>query len=97
MPVPGYPGLSGSNVHPCTYIPRGQILMWIFWALWVVIGLGIELWAALNRKKGDTLSEQVWWVNHWLVRYPALRIVAHFVLAGFLIILPGHFIYGWSL
>lgn len=71
--------------------------MWIFWATWVATGLGVELWAATNRKQNDTLSEQVWAVNKLLKNWPWARIPAHFLLAGFLLVLIPHFIWGFNL
>lgn len=70
--------------------------MWVFWALWVAIGGGVELWAALNRRSGDTLSEQVWSFDR-LLKYPWLRIPFHFLLAGFLLILIPHFLWKFNL
>ena len=32
----------------------------VFWAAWILGGLGVELRALFNQKPGDTLSEQFW-------------------------------------
>lgn len=69
--------------------------MWIFWALWVAVGGGVELWVA-NRhpNQGDTLSENVWKLDKILTKWPWVRLPVHFLLAGFLLILIPHFIWG---
>lgn len=68
--------------------------MWIFWALWITTGLAVELWAAITKpNQGDTLSENVWKFDR-LLHWPPARITFHFVLAGFLLILIPHFIWG---
>jgi len=64
------------------------------WALWLACFLTIELWAAVNKALGDTLSERVWrWTgispsrpSRWL-RIPALalfmlELTAHFATGG---------------
>lgn len=71
--------------------------MWIFWVLWILIGGAVEIWAAMNKKKDDTLSEQVWRFDGMLARWPWLRIPFHMLLAGFLIVLIPHFLHKASL
>lgn len=66
----------------------------VYWIIWlVVIFLPYEVYAALSKTPGDTLSENVWdWfaVKHTQAKYGKLR---RFVLWGFITALASHFIY----
>ncbi len=44
---------------------------WIVWTAIFAAGGGYELWALLNRRKGDTLTEKV----RTLYRLPVIKIV----------------------
>lgn len=62
-----------------------------FWLLWVLAGLGFELYTIFNEAEGDTLSENVWalfmiqgWGKFlsWMVVAFLLWLAAHFVTRG---------------
>lgn len=56
----------------------------LFWALLFIVGGGYELRAVLNKRKGDTLSEQVWKLNR--LASPIL-----WITTAFMVWLTGHF------
>ena len=58
----------------------------IGWAVLLAVGGMYEAWALYRKKRGDTLSEAVWWV---LSRARVLQ----FVAAGFLMWLLIHFVF----
>jgi hypothetical protein len=66
-----------------------------WWLIWIAaVFLPYELYAAFSKKKGDTLSENVWaWfaINQPDARYGRLR---RLVLIGFWCALGSHFVYG---
>lgn len=66
----------------------------VYWIVWLaVIFLPYELYAAFSKKKGDTLSENVWdWfaVKNTEAKHGKLR---RFILWAFLASLLSHFIY----
>ena len=41
----------------------------ILWLVWVLVGLGLEIWALADRHPGNTLSETVWEITR---KYPLL-------------------------
>lgn len=44
--------------------------MWNWlWCVWLLVGLGLEVWALASRTPGATLSEHVWLIT---TRYPLL-------------------------
>ena len=49
----------------------------------------VELYGVARRQRGDTISENVWWVQR---RWPWAR----YVIGGFLIWLFAHFMWGGS-
>lgn len=85
--------------HDDAAYPRSLPVTTVFWVAWVVAGLAVEIWALLNRRPGDTLSEQFW---KWLtgVRHP-IREPAWCVWAGRALILAfavwigPHLAFGW--
>lgn len=68
----------------------------IFWVVWALAAIPVEIWALIRKDRGDTLSEHVWkWfkvmddrptVWTWLWRVP---------LFVFLAWLTGHLAFGW--
>lgn len=34
----------------------------VFWVLWGLAGLAIEIWSIVDRRAGDTLSEHLWYL-----------------------------------
>jgi len=59
----------------------------IGWLVWALVGLAWEILALLNRKGGDTLTEQV----RWIVAHPW----AWWAGAGLAVWAAGHFFFGW--
>lgn len=63
----------------------------IAWAVWVLIGIAIEMAALLNKTKDDTLSENIWAVYAnptfgkfiaWMFTAFLLWMCLHFVYRG---------------
>jgi len=69
----------------------------IYWMFWLaLIFLPYELYAAFSKKKGDTLSENVWdWfaIKKTDAKYGSLR---RLTLMAFLVSLSSHFVYTTS-
>lgn len=60
---------------------------WLVWMGLFLVVSGLELWAILNARKGDTLSEQVKpFLRHWV----AIRIFTFVVWVGFIVWLTWH-------
>ena len=59
----------------------------IAWVVWALAGIGLEIWALLNKESGDTLTEQV----RWIVNHPW----CWWAGAGLAIWAAGHFFFGW--
>jgi len=41
---------------------------WVFigaWIGWAVVGVALEVMALVDRGRGDTLSELIWWLLQW--------------------------------
>ncbi len=57
------------------------------WAIWVVLGVGLELYTIFDRQPGDTLSETVWSV----LKIPGWGKFAAWMLTAFLLWLAAHF------
>lgn len=49
------------------------------WIAWGIAFLAIEIPAARNRRRGDTLSEHIWRLP-WLVRFAALGLLSAHLL-----------------
>lgn len=64
-----------------------------YWLGWLVLLVVYELYAAFNKKPGDTLSENVW--DWFAIRRPGAKYgtLRRALLAGFLMALTGHFVY----
>lgn len=64
-----------------------------YWLFWLGAFLVYEVWAALNKKPGDTLSESVW--QWFAIRNPGAKwgTLRRAILAGFLAALTGHLVY----
>jgi hypothetical protein len=60
-----------------------------FWVAWGAVGIVVELVAVFRQAKGDTLSEQVWFVRDHYLDYP----MAGFLMAGFFAWLVYHFVF----
>lgn len=58
----------------------------LYWLLWGLAFVAWEAKAVLNKKQGDTLSEQVWWLNK------KTTFAGRGALAGFMVVLTGHFL-----
>ena len=54
--------------------------------VFIIPAVILELWGVRRKKKGDTISENVWWAQQ---RVPGLR----FVVAAFLVWLFIHFLF----
>lgn len=64
----------------------------VWWVVWIVgFFLVVELVAAFNKKRGDTLSEFVWKVFAIYVPTPKYGHLRRFFLAAFLVALGLHF------
>lgn len=66
----------------------------VFWLTWLLLlFLPFEIWMALDKKPGGTLSENVW---EWIAlrkkdaKYGRTR---RFILMGFLVSLAAHFVF----
>lgn len=71
----------------------------IFWLTLIGVGLVAEAVALARTAPGDTLSEQVWaWLRVKPGKTPArgaLLSWRSFAVAGVLLWLIGHFVFGW--
>lgn len=50
------------------------------WLSWLIIGLGIEIWALASQVPGRTLSELVWYITE---NYPLLPLAFGLLLGHF--------------
>jgi len=68
-----------------------------FWILWAAVGGVCELVALWSRRRGDTLSENVWSVLRVGrdSRYPWLWYTLRSLTAAVCLWLAGHFAMGW--
>jgi hypothetical protein len=68
----------------------------IAWILWGLIFLAIEGIALADKDEGDTLSEHIW---RWFKVRGAIPTktgwTLRLILAGFMVWLSGHMIFGW--
>ena len=71
----------------------------IVWTIWIVLFLVFELWAALDQRKGNTLSETVGdWIGvpRWRRGVRKLAPLRRLVLGLFLVALLAHLVWGVS-
>jgi hypothetical protein len=65
-----------------------DIVFTIAWGLWGLLFLGLEGFTLWRKRKGDTLSEQIWAIEHllpvarWLTGAVLLWLFVHFVFFG---------------
>jgi hypothetical protein len=64
----------------------------IIWVGWLALFLIYEVYGAIARPKGDTLSENVW---SWFGVRKGGHVVRRAFLALFMLTLSSHFVFGW--
>lgn len=60
----------------------------VFWLVWVLSGIGVELWTSVNDEPGDTLSEGIFTLMtnspafYWLVAAAIVWLGVHLLSRG---------------
>lgn len=89
------------DVHKVDDRDPGRLRYWFTagWVIWLALFAVLEGIAIKDRRKGDTLSEHVWWAQERLRNAGMIGKVLYGALAGGIFILLTwlifHFILGW--